>query len=89
MKNNNAEIPDGLYVCDTIDISNGTNDDGFNTVLWKLIITKGEYKDFAINKYFTLRSDAAKNFLLKELRMVGLSVSNGAELEKTQNGTLR
>ncbi len=77
-----GEIPDGIYVCDTINITSGINDDGFKTVLWKLIVKEGEYKDLAINKYFTLRSDAAKNFLLKELRMVGLSVNSGAELEK-------
>ena len=82
MKNNNAEIPDGIYICDTIDITNGTNDDGFITVVWKLIVKQGEYKDFGINKYFTLRSDAAKNFLIKGLRMLGLPVNSGAELEK-------
>lgn len=82
MKNNNYEIPDGIYVGDTIDITSGINDDGYKTVHWKLIIMEGEYKDKAIDKYYTLRSDLAKNFLLKELRLVGLSVKNGAELER-------
>ena len=82
MKNNNNEIPDGVYVCDTIDITSGTNDDGFRTVLWRLIIKEGEFKDLGIDKYYTLRSELAKNFLLKELRLVGLPVTNGAELER-------
>jgi len=51
-------------------------------VFWKLIIMEGELKDKPIDKYYTLRSELAKNFLLKELRLVGLSVKNGAELEK-------
>lgn len=88
MKNSNGEIPDGIYVCDTIDITSGINDDGFKTVLWKLIIMEGDLKDKAIDKYYTLRSELAKKFLLKELRLAELIVNNGAELEKRKSELL-
>lgn len=85
MLNKNCNAPEGLYVCTTIDITNGVNSKMEKTVLWKLQVVEGTYTGEVFDKWYTLGSEKPKIFLTKELTMVGLPVSSGAELEQRKH----
>ena len=85
MKALNCNAPEGLYVCTTIDITNGMNSKQEKTVLWKLEVAEGQYTGEVFDKWYTLNSDGAKNFLLKELALAQLPVCSGAELEQRKS----
>jgi len=85
MLNKNCNVPEGIYVCTTIDITNGMNSKQEKTVLWKLEVAEGQYTGEVFDKWYTLSSEQAKKFLMKELALAQLPVNSGAELEERKS----
>ena len=81
----NCNAPEGIYVCTTVDITNGMNSKQEKTVLWKLEVAEGEYTGEVFNKWYTLCSEDAKSFLMKELALAQLPVTSGAELTERKS----
>jgi len=76
-----SEMRDGEYTGEIVDIIEETTAAGDPKVSWILKIVGGEYDGALVEKKYHLKNDKAKDFLKKELKLIGYEVADSTEFE--------
>ena len=88
MKNSNFEIPEGMYSCEIMSLNEIIDKMNRKVTVWWLKIFEGEYKDHYIEKRFYVEKDGSRDFLKKELRILGFVVNNSQQYYEHKNELL-
>jgi hypothetical protein len=75
------EVPEGEYVVDIVEMQSAIDGRGRKVVIWTLCMTDGPYAgDFLLKKYYVI-NPKVKDFLKRELRMIGIEANSAPEFE--------
>ena len=74
-----TELPDGEYAAEIVDIIEEMTSQGYPKISWILKIIGGQYNGALIEKKYYLKNDKSKNFLKKELHLIGFEIANSDE----------